>query len=136
MPPFPFTASAPKGKYLGNARMRRKTLGLTMLITLFSASVAFWLHHADAQSKVTSPAQVDTARLIAADREPGNWMTYSRTYSEQRFSPLNQISASNVANLKLAWYYDLDTARGQEATPLVVDGVMYVSTAWSMVKAL
>ena len=46
-----------------------------------------------------------------------------------------QITADNVGKLGLAWYADLETNRGQEATPLVIDGVMYVSTAWSMVKA-
>jgi quinohemoprotein ethanol dehydrogenase len=80
-------------------------------------------------------AQVDAARLVGADKEPGNWMIYGRTYSEQRFSPLSKINADNVKNLGLAWYYDLDTDRGQEATPVVVDGVMYITTAWSMVKA-
>ena len=62
-------------------------------------------------------------------------MTYGRTYSEQRFSPLARIAADNVRQLGLAWYANLDTNRGQEATPLVIDGVLYVSTAWSMVKA-
>ena len=82
------------------------------------------------------PADVDASRLSKADREPGNWMTYGRTYNEQRFSPLTKISDQNASQLGLAWSYDLDTARGQEATPIVVDGVMYVSTAWSKVKAL
>ena len=82
------------------------------------------------------PANVDGARIIAADKEPGNWMSYGRTYDEQRFSPLDKISEANVGQMGLAWSYDLDTNRGQEATPLIVDGVMYVSTAWSKVKAL
>ena len=86
--------------------------------------------------RYSRPANVDGARIVAADSEPGNWMTYGRTYSEQRFSPLDAINADNVADLGLAWYFDLDTDRGQEATPIVVDGVMYVSTAWSKVKAL
>jgi len=60
-------------------------------------------------------------------------MTYGRTYNEQRFSPLKQINDGNVNQLSLAWYYDLDTRRGQEATPLVVDGTMYFTTAWSKV---
>ena len=82
-------------------------------------------------------AAVDAARIVAADREPGNWMTHGRTYDEQRFSPLKQIDASNVRDLKLAWHYDLPTdRRGQESTPLVVDGVMYVTSAWSKVHAL
>jgi quinohemoprotein ethanol dehydrogenase len=82
-------------------------------------------------------AAVDTARLIAADSEPGNWMAPGRTYSEQHFSPLKSIDAGNVKQLGLAWSYDLDTAhRGQESTPLVIDGVMYVTSAWSKLFAL
>ena len=68
-------------------------------------------------------------------KNSANWMTYGRTYSEQRFSPLARITADNTKQLGLAWYAELDTNRGQEATPLVIDGVLYVSTAWSMVKA-
>ena len=82
-----------------------------------------------------SPANVDATRIARADNEPGNWVTYGRTYSEQRFSPLKRITADNVKQLGLAWYADLDTNRGQEGTPLVIDGVLYVSTAWSLVKA-
>ena len=81
------------------------------------------------------PAAVNSARLLAADDEPGQWMSTGRTYSEQRFSPLSDINRETVSRLKLAWYQDLDTHRGQEATPIVVDGVIYVSTAWSKVKA-
>ncbi len=86
--------------------------------------------------KSAGPADVDTARILNADSEPGNWMTYGRTYDEQRFSPLTKINDKNAGRMGLAWSYDLDTNRGQEATPIVVDGVMYVSTAWSKVKAL
>jgi len=89
-----------------------------------------------AQTAAVSPANVDGARLVNADQEPGNWMSYGRTYSEQRFSPLKQINDQNVGQLALAWYVDLDTRRGQEATPLVVDGVMYYTTAWSKVFAV
>jgi len=80
-------------------------------------------------------AQVDAARLTApAD---GEWLSYGRTYDEQRFSPLARVDAGNVAQLGLAWYYDLDTAhRVQESTPLVIDGVMYVTSAWSKLFAL
>ena len=64
-------------------------------------------------------------------------MSYGRTYDEQRFSPLTAINTGNAARLGLAWYYDLDTAaRAQESTPLVIDGVMYVTSAWSKVFAL
>jgi PQQ-dependent dehydrogenase (methanol/ethanol family) len=84
----------------------------------------------------TNPADVDGARIADADREPGNWMSHGRTYSEQRFSPLKQINDANVGQLGLAWYYDLDTHRGQESTPLVIDGTMYFTTAWSKVVAV
>src|SRR5882762_4769756 len=80
-------------------------------------------------------ADVDGARIERAEQDPANWITYGRTYGEQRFSPLDRITAENAKQLGLAWYADMDTDRGQEATPLVIDGVMYVSTAWSMVKA-
>ena len=73
---------------------------------------------------------------MAADAEPGQWLSYGRTYDEQRFSPLEQITRANVGQLGLAWYADLDIDRGQEATPLFVDGVLYVTTAWSNVFAL
>jgi alcohol dehydrogenase (cytochrome c)/quinohemoprotein ethanol dehydrogenase len=62
-------------------------------------------------------------------------MSHGRAYDEQRYSPLDQIKTDNVKDLGLAWFADLDTNRGQEATPIVVDGVLYVSTAWSKVKA-
>ena len=76
---------------------------------------------------------VTDAKIAAADG--GEWLSYGRDYGEQRFSPLAQINESNVKDLGLVWSADLDTARGQEATPLMHDGVLYVSTAWSMVKA-
>jgi PQQ-dependent dehydrogenase (methanol/ethanol family) len=81
-------------------------------------------------------AAVDSERLIAADSEPGSWMSYGRTYSEQRYSTLEQVNASNVEKLGLAWFFDLETERGVEATSIVVDGVMYTTSAWSVVHAL
>lgn len=65
----------------------------------------------------------------------GDWALHGRTNDEQRFSPLTQISADNVDTLGLTWYHDLDTRRGQEATPIVVDGVLYMTSAWSKVHA-
>ena len=75
-------------------------------------------------------------RINQAESEPQNWLSHGRTYKEQRFSPLSQINSDNIQNLGLDWFFDIDTQRGQEATPIVVDGKMYISTAWSMVKAL
>jgi len=78
---------------------------------------------------------VDADRIVEADSEPGNWLAHGRTYSEQRFSPLNQINDHDVADLGLAWYFDTGTTRGLEATPIVVDGVMFTSGSWSVVFA-
>jgi quinohemoprotein ethanol dehydrogenase len=93
---------------------------------------------------VLSPAErirattqtVDDARLRAAAAEPQNWLTHGGTYAEQRFSPLDQINAQNVSTLGLLWSYDTHTDRGLEATPLVVDGVLYTTGAWSVVFAI
>src|ERR1700753_4269870 len=82
-----------------------------------------------------APGSVDGARLVAADSDANNWMTYGRTYAEQRFSPLTDVSTGNVGQLGLAWHALFDTARGQEATPLVVDGTLYTTTTWSKVYA-
>jgi PQQ-dependent dehydrogenase (methanol/ethanol family) len=82
------------------------------------------------------PAAVDAARLMAAGSEPANWPTHGGTYYEQHYSTLDQINDGNVGKLELAWYYDLDTNRGQEAMPLVVDGVMYTTSAWSKLFAI
>ena len=62
-------------------------------------------------------------------------MSYGRDYAEQRFSPLKSINTETVKNLGLAWFADFDTRRGQESTPIVVDGVIYVTTAWSKIYA-
>ncbi len=82
------------------------------------------------------PAAVDGARLTAADREPGNWMSTGRTYGEQRYSPLEQVNDKTVGKLGLAWRYPFGLDRVIEATPIVVDGVMYTTSAYSIVHAL
>jgi quinohemoprotein ethanol dehydrogenase len=80
---------------------------------------------------------VDSARLRAADREPGNWFTGGRDKDGTYHSPLAAINASNVARLGFAWQYDLGSPRrGQEATPVVIDGVMYTSGTWGYVYAI
>jgi quinohemoprotein ethanol dehydrogenase len=82
-----------------------------------------------------STAKVDDARLANAAAHPEEWVTHGGTYEEQRFSQLDQINDSNVGQLGLAWSQQFDTNRGQEATPIVVDGVLYTTTAWSKVYA-
>ena len=80
---------------------------------------------------------VDGARMSTADSaaEAGQWMSYSRTWDEQRFSPLDQINEGNVSRLGLAWYDDLNTYRGVQSTPLYVDGVLYNASVWNVVTA-
>ena len=79
------------------------------------------------------PAQVDHARMLAA--EPGQWLSAGRTYDEQRFSPLDQINERTVGRLGLAWFADIQTERGMEASPLFIDGVLYNVQPWNVVTA-
>ncbi len=81
-----------------------------------------------------SPAPVDAARIESA--APGEWLSYGRTYDEQRYSPLDRINDNNVAELGLAWSFDVAAPRGAEATPLIANGVLYVTEPWSVVQAL
>jgi quinohemoprotein ethanol dehydrogenase len=80
--------------------------------------------------------QVNATRIVNADKTPGEWLTHGRTYSEQRFSPLQQINDKNVAELSLAWFAELPTKRGIEATPLMANGKLYVTGSWGHVLAL
>ena len=84
---------------------------------------------------------VDEKRLAAADQEPGQWMALGRNSYGQRFSPLTRITADNVGQLGFAWEYTARSRRGrvehgQEATPLVVDGVLYAAGPWGSVFAV
>ena len=79
---------------------------------------------------------IDEQRIIAADSEPGNWLAHGRDYGEQRFSPLKLINQENIDRLGLAWETPAQSTRGLEATPIVVDGVMYTTSTWSRVMAL
>ena len=100
------------------------------------ASLVVWLAVGCAGTSVTP--NVTGARIQGADTEPQSWLAHGRTYSEQRFSPLTRITTANVGQLGLAWSHDIKarTARGVEATPIVVDGVVYATGPWSHVLAL
>jgi alcohol dehydrogenase (cytochrome c)/quinohemoprotein ethanol dehydrogenase len=104
--------------------MRSKVLALALLLPLAACG------------KHVSPPATEGVTDAAISAPPvGEWLTVAGDHNETRYSPLDKISDQNVGQLGLAWSADLDTARGQEATPLMHDGVLYVSTAWSMVKA-
>ena len=109
--------------------------------TLLIAALPWLAACGEVSAPTTAPGTPRTAgavtaeRLLSADAEPGQWLSTGRTYDEQRFSPLAEIDATNVGELGLAWFGDLRMSRAQEATPLFVDGVLYVTTAWSNVQA-
>jgi alcohol dehydrogenase (cytochrome c) len=75
-------------------------------------------------------------RILNADKEPGNWLTYSRNYSGQRYSPLDQINTGNVARLRLAWMSQADEMDTVETSPIVVDGTMFITKPPNVVEAL
>jgi quinohemoprotein ethanol dehydrogenase len=83
----------------------------------------------------SSAAAVDSRRMRNADAEPGQWMSYGRTWDEQRFSPLKQINDRNASQLGLAWYADLNTYHGVQGTPLFIDSVLYNVSVWNVVTA-
>jgi alcohol dehydrogenase (cytochrome c) len=72
-------------------------------------------------------AQVTFDRLLHAEREPLNWLTYSGGYQSQRYSMLSQITPQNVKSLEPKWVFQVESLQKFEATPLVVDGIMYVT---------
>src|SRR6059036_631381 len=80
--------------------------------------------------------QVSHQRLLNAEQEPANWMTYSGSYRSWRYSPLDQLKPENVRRLGLKWVYQMKTTHIVETTPLVVDGVMYFSEPPSNAVAL
>jgi len=81
-------------------------------------------------------AQVSNDRLLHASDEPQNWLTYSGSYASQRYSLLKQIDPGNVKNLELKWVFQAQSLQKFEATPLVVDGVMYITQSPNDVVAL
>ncbi len=84
----------------------------------------------------TATARVDGGAVSANARTTRDWPSHGLDYAETRFSRLAQITAANVKGLGLVWSYDLESTRGVEATPLVVDGIMYVTASWSVVHAV
>ncbi len=89
---------------------------------------------------VAAPAEsvklVGTQDITTAAGNNAEWLTHGRTYAEDRFSPLTQVNRDTVGELGVAWSFELDTNRGQESTPLVIDGTVYFTSAWSKAFAL
>jgi glucose dehydrogenase len=85
---------------------------------------------------VTQAALVDDSRLRAARDDQSNWLSYGRDYANQRFSPLKQINRDTVAQLVPRWIYQTGTNATFQSTPLVIDGVMYLSMPFNHVAAI
>ena len=95
---------------------------------LAAASIALAAIHAS--------AQVSYQRIVKAESEPSNWLTYSGNYQSHRFSPLTEINRQNVGQLKPAWVYQVRRTGIVETSPIVADGVMYLTEPPSTVTAL
>lgn len=80
-------------------------------------------------------AGIDNAALINADANQGDWLSHGRNYQEDRYSKLDQISKENVGSLDLAWAKELGISKGLQATPIVVDGIMFFSGPFNQVWA-
>src|SRR5262249_47780401 len=80
-------------------------------------------------------AQVAADRIRDADREPGNWLTYSRSYNGQRYTPLAEITAANVSQLRAAWTYQVQPGKFS-TSPIVIDGIVYITEPGGDVVAL
>ena len=90
-----------------------------------NSSSAFRLATCGAFLAVQLVAQVTSERILRADEEPGNWLTYNRTYKSQHHSPLDQINRENATGLELKWVFQAKSLEKFESTPLAVDGVVY-----------
>ena len=111
------------------------TIGLGLAISA-SGAIAQNAAKGSADHIKAVTSAVDGASIKANTATSNDWPTIGLDYAETRFSKLNQITTDNVKKLGLVWTYPLESSRGVEATPLVVDGIMYVTASWSVVHAV
>ena len=123
--------------------LNSKIASATPLATAAVAAMLLFVGHAArvspalaAQEKPVARGQIDQKRLMAADKHPGEWLTTGRDFGKGHYSPLTQINTKNIDRLGFAWDYHTNTIRGLEATPIVVDGVMYTTGSIGQVYAL
>lgn len=115
------------------AGMAALAIGLGLAL---SAGAAFAQTKGSPEHIKAVTSAVDSASIKANTATSNDWPTIGLDYAETRFSKLNQINTDNVKKLGLVWSYSLDSSRGVEATPVVVDGIMYQTASWSMVHAI
>ena len=99
------------------------------------AGLAISLANCATPDSTTASAMAASANDPLANPVAGEWTSDGLDYTAQRYSPLTQVNAGNVSQLGLAWYADLDTYRGVEATPLYADGVLYNTLSWNITTA-
>ncbi|MDQ2641606.1 MAG: PQQ-dependent dehydrogenase, methanol/ethanol family [Pseudomonadota bacterium] len=109
-------------------RIHKPLLGIALLLSIGLAACQKKAATAD---PLANPAAITQERLLKGTTDGDAWPTYGGSYSEQRFSPLKAINTENVGQLGLQWFADYDTNLDQHGTPLYVDGVIYVSTAFN-----
>ena len=113
--------------------MKNNKLGISLFPLLTAAAVLTLSACSNGFNKYISNGIDATPQKSTANTD---WPMHGNNRYEQRFSELTDINAKNISELGLAWYIDLPENRGQEATPLIINGVMYTTSAWNHVHAL
>jgi PQQ-dependent dehydrogenase (methanol/ethanol family) len=114
----------------------RTAAGLLASLALTATALAQAPAKGSAAHITATVNKVNAAFMKSNAQQTADWPSYGLDYAETRHSRLNQISTANVKELGLVWSYNLESKRGVESTPLVVDGIMYVTASWSVVHAV
>ena len=131
-----------KGKFMTKSKQFSTRLIFLTSLTVFILGSCSQSNEEEISSSISNLSGssniglINDERIIAAESEPGNWLSHGRTYEEQRFSPLNKINKDTVKELGLVWSKDMGTNRALESTPIVVDGIMFFTSTWSRVYAV
>src|SRR5262249_28034146 len=112
--------------------------GLVIVLGLVAAiaAAAAAANQDQAQAPAEPVGTIDDNDLLKAGVNTADWLMYGRTYSAQRFSPLKQVNTQNVAKLIPVWTFQTGVLDGFECSPLVIDGIMYVTTPWNHAYAI
>jgi quinohemoprotein ethanol dehydrogenase len=125
------------GKFKFRIAVREISVALAFLGISLVSSVSAQTPPSPTPDRIKADiSRVDSSFIEANTKTSRDWPTVGLDYAETRFSKLDQINSGNVKELGLAWSYNLESSRGIEATPLVVDGIMYQSAPWNVVHAI